>query len=292
MGAPRPNRRGRARALLVALGLASTQLACFVSLDGLTGGSPSGDGHTDPPSSQAPPPPATSGTDSGTDAGSPAQQEDAETASPDSSTSTGTIPEDATAPEDSSVLGTGGGSALVLGSPTISSPAIGGDSGVAFSESCDEGAVLVGLNLVVDTDSPFALYQVQGVCSEVTTWPSGAVSFGPPVGLVDQGDNDGAAGSLVCPSGSVVVGWSATAEKFIHSIMLECEVLVASHNQTGFVMGLGGATLVGPFGGSDGDPVPSYQCPSPMVASSLSGTVGGTDFVDSLVMGCATPLWP
>src|SRR6202021_3382286 len=50
MGAPRPNRRGRARALLVALGLASTQLACFVSLDGLTGGSPSGDGHTDPPS--------------------------------------------------------------------------------------------------------------------------------------------------------------------------------------------------------------------------------------------------
>jgi hypothetical protein len=289
MGAPRPNPSGRSRVLLVAVGLFSTQVGgCFVSLDGLTGGGTPGDDRTEPQAPQTPQPSGTGGTGPTQDAGSSAPDEDAASDPADDAEDGATLV--STDPPDSAPGS--GGNTMVFGGPRVTSPTIGGDTGVGFSDACPYGAALVGLNLVVDPSSPFALYQVQALCSQIATAPSGALVFGAPVPLANEGTNAGTAGSLLCAPGSVVVGWSANAEKYVHSIVLVCGQLFATPAGSGYVVGLGPSTLIGPFGGSGGNPAAAYQCPLPMVASSLAGSVGDADFVDSLQLGCVTPTWP
>ncbi len=178
---------------------------------------------------------------------------------------------------------------LGFGVPTSTSGLIGGDSGAPFSETCPRGAALVGLNLVVDTASPFALTQVQPLCVQVAVTPSGSLAFTSSAPLGAEGDDAGAAGTLACPSGSIVIGMSASAEKYVHSIVLECGQPIIT---AGFTIGLAVGTLVGPFGGPGGQPVPAFQCPPPSVVNALTGSVGGDGFVDSLVVGCATPSMP
>jgi hypothetical protein len=88
------------------------------------------------------------------------------------------------------------------------------------------------------------------------------------------------------------VGVSVTAQKFLHQVEVACAELVTSPASSGIPLALGGASTVGPFGGSGGSAQPPYECPAPLLANALSGTVGGTDFVDSIVLGCASPLPP
>ena len=162
MGAPRPNSRGRSRVLLVAVGLFSTQVGgCFVSLDGLTGGDTPSNDHIEPQAPQAPQPSGTGGAGPTQDAGSSAPDEDAASDPADDADDGATLV--STDPPDSAPGS--GGNTMVFGGPRVTSPTIGGDTGVGFSDSCPYGAALVGLNLVVDPSSPFALYQVQALCS-------------------------------------------------------------------------------------------------------------------------------
>jgi hypothetical protein len=184
------------------------------------------------------------------------------------------------------------GGLLAFGAPTSSSPLIGGDSGAPFADSCPAGAALVGLNLVVDVNSPFALLQIQAVCAAITVSASGVIAAGAPAPLADEGSGGGARGTLVCPAGTVVAGVTANAEKYVHALVLDCAALVATRTDTGFTIGLGQGVLVGPFGGSGGNPVPAFQCPPPTVANALSGSAGGSGNLDSIVIGCATPLAP
>jgi hypothetical protein len=259
-------------------------VACIPSLDGLTGG----DGKE-----QQPPQPEAGGAsasteDAGAPAPAPAASEDAATVPNVSTPSPGAPAGDAasTAPDAARNIAAG---PLVFGAPTSTSAAMGGDSGAPFSEACPPGAALLGLNLVVDSASPFALTQVQGVCAQVALTASGSLAFTSSAPLPAEGDDAGVAGTLQCPAGSVVIGMSASAEKYVHAIVLECAELVTTAGPGGFTVGLAVGTLVGPFGGKGGIPVPAFQCPPPSVASALAGTVGGDGFVDSVALGCATP---
>jgi hypothetical protein len=285
MGASRPNRSGGLPALFVALAVSSTQaVACFPSLDGLTGG----DGEGPSPAQDA----AAGGTSASIeDAGTRASNGDARSAPDVSPPSSGTPADDAaaTTPDAARVVAAG---PILFGAPTSTSGLMGGDSGALFSEACAIGAALVGLNLVVDTASPFALTQVQPVCVQVAVTPAGDLAFTSSTTLPAEGDHAGAAGALLCPPGSVVTGMSATAEKYVHAIVLECGRLVITPEPAGLTIGLAVGTLVGPFGGSGGLPVPAFQCPPPSVANALAGSAGGDGFVDSLVVGCATPSSP
>ena len=296
MDPPRATGGGRARALFLALGLCAAQsVACYVSLDGLTGGGPDAGGGAVLPSSGA-------SFGSNEDAGAAVEQDGGSSiASPDASPNGATTPTsapDATpgvgGAQDDAASGSGDAVTLALGAPTTSSPTIGGDSGAPFSETCPDGAALVGLNLVVDTDDPFPLLQVAPLCSQVAVARSGVLTFSSPLPLALEGEGaaDEAAGSLLCPLGSVVVGMSANAEKYVHSLALQCQLLVAAANEEGFTIGLGPGAQVGPFGGSGGDPIPAFQCPPPSVANALSGSAGGDGYLDSLVVGCATPSSP
>ena len=292
------------RNLVAALAfLSMPALGCVVSLDGLTGG--------DGSKADAGAGLATSSSSGGGE--SPGSSEDAGT-TPQGSQMQPPPPPDATSPsrgDDGGSLSTGSGSddagtgtgsgsgsagAVVFGAPTSASPTIGESTGTSFSETCPAGAALVGLNLVSDTDSPFSLFQVQPICAEIDVAPSGALSFAAPVPLVLEGDDGGdeEAGTLACPTGTVVTGISATAEKYVHSVVIQCQILAATPaSGGGFAITLGNATVEGPFGNTSGGySTFTYQCPSSSVANALAGTAGGAGFLDSIVLGCATPSSP
>jgi hypothetical protein len=309
MGAPLPYARLRStRSLAVALGFVLLPaIGCFVSLDGLTGGdgSRSDAGKAPSTSSGGGQSPGSIADASASRQGGepqPPSSDDASLASADddaASPSTGTGADDAAA-EAGPATGTGPGSgsqvALVFGAPTAASPTIGGDTGTPFSETCPAGAALVGLNLVTDTASPFPLLQVEPLCAQVAVTSSGALSFAAPAPLALEGEegDDESPGTLSCPSGTVVTGLSATAEKYVHAIVLECDLLVATaSSETSFTIGLGASTVVGPFGNQSGGYATStYECPAPLIANAFAGTAGGDGFLDSIIVGCATPSRP
>lgn len=289
----RPKGGPRVRALLVALGLLVTghATACLVSLNGLTGGGSSDAG--DAGLAPAAAPSATATATPVNEAGPNEPDAGADNDSSDATIASAAAPlDDASSASDGPSRSKGG--PLGLGAPTSSSPTIGGDSGVPFSATCPAGAALVGLNLVADPESPFALLEVQGLCSEITLLPSGELAFAAPAPLALEGKGDGAgtAGTLACPEGSVVVGISATAENFVHAVLVACAELLVTSDVAGAPLALGAGTLVGPFGGSGGNPVPSFQCPSPSLVNALAGSAGGSGFVNSLILGCATPSSP
>jgi hypothetical protein len=295
MDAPGSTRLGLRRALVIALAVAATQgIACFVSLDGLTGGSSEGGvGAVAPPTG---PSAGFGATGAGEDAGVASEDAGIAVDPPETSGIDATAAPDATsgtgAPSVDAGVGSGGAALLVFGAPATSSPPIGGDSGTPFSESCPSGAALVGLALVVDTDSPFPLLQVGALCSAIGVTSAGILTFSSPAPLTLQGDANDAevAANLLCPVGSVVVGLAATAQKYVHAIALACQPLVTvPASDTGFTIGLGALTQVGPFGGTGGDPTPAFQCPAPSVANAIAGTAGGDGYLDSIVLGCATP---
>jgi len=276
--------------LFVAVGGAS---AACVNFGGLTGG----DGEGDDASVE----PARVDAGGGGDPGQPIQG--AGSSVPDGATSTdagvgpGTPPQDAGAPPvtvEAGGCGPASTVALQFGAPLASSPVFGGDSGVPFADTCPAGNVLVGFDLVADGSDPFALFRVRAICAPVTLAQcgGGALSMGPQTELAEHGDGTGPTGSLVCPAGSAVVGLSVTAQKFIHAVSVECAELVMAPVGSGLPITLGGTAVEGPFGGSGGSAVPPYRCPAPLVANALSGSVGGTDFVDSMILGCASPLPP
>jgi hypothetical protein len=286
MRASRTQQSGRRRTLFLTLALAAAPaVACIPSLDGLTGG----DGKEQPPAQYGGEGASTEAEDAGAVV---AASEDAGSAPDVSPPSPGTPADDAaSAPLDAARNIVAG--PLLFGAPTSKSAPIGGDSGAPFSQTCPAGAALLGLSLVVDSASPFALTQVQPVCAQVSVTPAGSLAFTSSTTLSAEGyDDAGIEGTLLCPPGSVVIGISASAEKYVHAIVLDCAQLVATAAPTGFTVGLAVGTLVGPFGGKGGIPVPAFQCPPPSVANALAGSVGGDGFVDSIVLGCATPSSP
>ena len=271
-------------------------MACSLTpLDDLTRGSRAGDdgGNASPPSvgaagSAASDPGAASVDAAGGGAANPHGDLDAGSTPPAPPPG---VP-DSSSPAADAAGGSPLGGLLAFGAPTSSSPTIGGDSGTPYADGCPAGAALVGLNMVADVNSPFALLRIQAVCAPISVAPSGTISAGTPVLLNDEGAGDGSHGSLLCPAGTVVVGVTANAQKYVHAVVLECAALVATRVDTGFSITLGPSVLVGPFGGSGGNPVPAFQCPSTQVADALSGSAGGNGNVDSMVIGCATPLSP
>jgi hypothetical protein len=176
-------------------------------------------------------------------------------------------------------------SGVTFGAPTASGDPIGGGGGFPFDDTCPPGTALAGLSVVTANVSPYSILQIQGLCAQIVRNVC-AIDVGSPAPMDPHGMSAGAAKTLACPPGTVVVGTRAASGLFIDSIGIDCAPLA----QIGGTWSRGAITSLAPVGGTGGAPSPPFVCPAPMVANELAGSAGA--FLNQVQIGCASPSAP
>lgn len=144
--------------------------------------------------------------------------------------------------------------------------------GVRWEWDCPKGEILGALEAAETDTEPKTLARMHGLCRPAgggegakTAWWGGRTSIKPTV--------------MSCADGTVAIGMTARAGKYVDAVGLMCAPLVdGSPNADAPV-------LLGPVGGTGGNPV-KMLCPSPLVVRGLRVRAGA--LIDSVGIACGS----
>ena len=162
--------------------------------------------------------------------------------------------------------------------------AIGGYGGTAFTATCPDGQVLIGLSVWKGS----WLDSVTGVCAKVSiangSWST--TTSMAEYGTMPMNTNPANKQYRPCASGYAIKGYKGTAATYVHGITLRCERLGSSART------IGDATFLASMGGPGGNAYSPYTCPDAKPAIGIYGRAG--TYVDrfGLVCGYIMPTTP
>lgn len=157
----------------------------------------------------------------------------------------------------------------------VTTQAVGGTGGTAFSLRCPTNMALIGIRgksgIVVDS--------IRGVCSVLNSggWPTGT-----PVETGSAGGTDGGSYERLCPTGNVVAGFKAESGTVVNALTLQCMIA----NSSGLVSGAISTPPGGPVGvaGSPGTTAATVICPDKRLGVGFVGRAGAV--IDRLALAC------
>ena len=182
-------------------------------------------------------------------------------------------------------------SAVTFGAPTTDGPLWGNASGgVAFSDPCPAGQVLIGASghLGSSLDGIGGLCGIASLNEDTTTTPhtySIAITTGSL--LPGHGGTGSTAWTRQCPANQAVVGISGQSGQLIDGITIACASLVVSGSIGAYTIAQGTSNTLNYVGGTGGSVFSPFACPSTQVARIIGGHAGNS--LDALSISCGTP---
>jgi hypothetical protein len=180
---------------------------------------------------------------------------------------------------------------MTFGSPTTESPAWGGTGGTAFSDTCPDGQVLVGLAGQVGG----YIDRINGICGTVAVAKNTSsvpytysVTIGAGTTLPSHGIQSSTPHSAQCPADQAIVAIQGSSGNGVDAVQIWCAPLIVTGSPGAFTISQGVATAQPQWGGTGGGAFAKFSCPDPQVVRVLAGRSGNS--VDRLSVVCQSPM--